>query len=287
MPEAPFGARRPRPVADVPPAVLLDGQATAKGWLLGLVASRPLDAALRLAAGEFARDAPALCAAVLRAVGSDADLARLEPAGDLAGLAATARTLADADEPAAVVASLGALRAAAWEALTTVLHPLDAATTAALAERLAYVCEVVARAALTGDADGWPAALRRALARGPVALVAAEVVDAPRLAATGAADAVAGAERAAREALGEREVLGRDDDGRLWVVAPGLGAAEGRALAERLSAAVAALEPVRGAPLALCAGVAVAPADGSDPDALAACAEERLFAARAAGLPLA
>ena len=78
MPEAPFGARRPHPVADVPPAALADGQAPAKGWLLALVAARPLRDAPALPLPDLARDAPALCAAVLRAVGSDAELRRLE-----------------------------------------------------------------------------------------------------------------------------------------------------------------------------------------------------------------
>ena len=45
---------------------------------------------------DLARDAPALCAAVLRAVGSDAELRRLERGGDLAGLAARAGALAGA-----------------------------------------------------------------------------------------------------------------------------------------------------------------------------------------------
>ena len=74
MPEAPFGARRPHPVADVPPAALADGQAPAKGWLLALVAARPLRDAPALPVPDLARDAPALCAAVLRAVGSERKL---------------------------------------------------------------------------------------------------------------------------------------------------------------------------------------------------------------------
>ena len=58
MPEAPFGARRPHPVADVPPAALADGQAPAKGWLLALVAARPLHDAPALPMPDLARDAP-------------------------------------------------------------------------------------------------------------------------------------------------------------------------------------------------------------------------------------
>src|SRR3954453_16662785 len=99
MPEAPFGARRPHPVADVPPAALADGQAPAKGWLLALVSARPLRDPPALPLPDLVRDAPALCAAVLRAVGSEAELRRLQSGGDLAELAARAAELAGAGGP--------------------------------------------------------------------------------------------------------------------------------------------------------------------------------------------
>ena len=270
MPEVPFGARRPHPVADVPPAALADGQAPAKGWLLALVAARPLRDAPALPMPDLARDAPALCGAVLRAVGSDAELRRLEGGGDLAGLAARAGELAGAGGPAAAVAAVAALRAALWQALTVTMAPLDAATTAALAERLAFVCDAVAAATLGAaaspgaasppagaasppgvaaapaeaapaagedavasfrlrDARGdWEAAVER-LAAGarPFALLAVEVDDAPRLAAAdaqGAAEALARVEQAVRDELRPADVMGREEDGRLWVVAADLGA---------------------------------------------------------------
>jgi hypothetical protein len=153
MPEAPVGARRPHPVADVPPAALADGQAPAKGWLLALVAARPLCDAPALPVPDLARDAPALCAAVLRAVGSEAELRRLESEGDLAGLAARAGELAGASGPAGAVAAVAALRGALWEAVTATTAPLDAPTTAALAERLAFVCDAVAAATLGAPAS--------------------------------------------------------------------------------------------------------------------------------------
>ena len=94
------------------------------------------------------------------------------------------------------------LRAALWEALTLAMAPLDAATTAALAERLAFVCDAVAAATLTGaggaaddvasfrvhDARGdWEGALERMAADGhPFALLAVEADDAPRLVAADA-----------------------------------------------------------------------------------------------------
>jgi GGDEF domain-containing protein len=309
MPEAPFGPRRPHPVADVPPAALADGQAPAKGWLLALVAARPLQDAPALPMPDLARDAPALCAAVLRAVGSDADLQRIRPGGDLAGLVARAGELAGAGGPAATVAAVAALRGALWEALAVAMAPLDAATTAALAERLAFVCDAVAAATLRGagahalapadpaglrvrDARGdWRAAADRLLADGqPFALLAVEADDAPRL---GAADAEAayGAFARMEDAVGGElrpgDVLGREDDARLWIVAAELGSQGARALAERLADAVAAVTPLRGAAPTVSIGLAASPADGTDREGLTARADESLYAARAAGLPIA
>jgi GGDEF domain-containing protein len=368
MPEAPFGARRPHPVADVPPAALADGQAPAKGWLLALVAARPLRDAPALPVPDLARDAPALCAAVLRAVGSEAELRRLESGGDLAGLAARAGELAGAGGPAPAVAAIAALRGALWEVLTATMGPLDAPTTAALAERLAFVCDAVATATLGAAAPpgaaavsgaevvpgaapspgsaaplgaaappgaaaspgadavpsaaaspggvasaaevappagedavasfrvrdvraDWQGAVER-LAAGarPFALLAVEVDDAPRLAAAdaaGAAEALAQVERAVRDELRPGDVMGREDDGRLWVVAADLGATGARALAERLADAVAAVAPLRGAPLTVSIGLAASPAGGADRDELTARADASLYAARAAGVPIA
>jgi GGDEF domain-containing protein len=288
MPEAQFGARRPRPVADVPPAALADGDAPAKGWLLALMAARPLRDAPAVPAAELAAEGPALCAAILRAVGSDAGLAELAP------LAARAGALAGAGDAAGTVAAVGHLRGALWEALTAALAPLDAATTAALAERLAFVCDAVCVASLGGgdfrvhDARGdWRGAVERHLAGGrPFALVAIEADDAERLAAAGAAAALAGIEDAVRGELRPGDVLGREDDGRLWLVAAEVGAPGARALAERLADAVATVAPLHGAPPAVSIGLAASPADGTDAEALTARADEALYAARAAGVPV-
>src|SRR3954449_6303361 len=105
MPDSPHGARVPRAVAGVPPPALADGEAAAKAWLLELVAAAPLARAAalarrhaaarraappppeRAAAGpvaELAARGPELCAALLAAVGSAAELERLGPGGDRA-----------------------------------------------------------------------------------------------------------------------------------------------------------------------------------------------------------
>jgi GGDEF domain-containing protein len=228
------------------------------------------------------------------------------------------------------VAAVGQLRSALWDALIAATAPLDAASTAALAERLAFVCDLVAVATVGAGRGG---ALRvrdargegervgarrplavvaeradadwRAAAEGhvrdarPFALLVVEVDDAERLLAADAEAAlapdaensVAGAlgrvEDAVRAELRPGDVMGREPDGRLWVVAAELGATGGRALAERLADAVAAAATLRGVPLSASIGLAASPADGTALDTLAAQADEALFAARAAGVPVA
>jgi GGDEF domain-containing protein len=149
MDEGDLAADRPRPVADVPPAALADGVAAAKAWLLALVSAAPMDAVPSLPTADIAREAPPLCAAVLRATGSDRELARLVPGGDLAELAARAGRLAGAETPAAAAAAVGHLRSALWEALSPPSGRLDGAHVAALAARLAHVCDTVIQAALS------------------------------------------------------------------------------------------------------------------------------------------
>jgi len=335
MPDPRFGARRPYPVAGVPPAALEDGQAAAKGWLLALMAARPLHDAPAVPTAELARDAPGLCAAILRAVGSDAELPRLQPGGDLAPLAARAGALAGAGSAASAVAAVGQLRTALWEALTTAMAPLDAATIAAVAERLAFVCDLVAVATVAHwgagtpraaddppahfrlrDARGqggaaaehrgqrdlsaaaehgvapadWSAAAEHHIAAGRgFALLALEIDDVARLLAADAEatrSALTRVEEALQAELRPGDVMGREDAGRLWIVAAELGPPGGRALAERLADAVAAAATLRGAPLAASIGVATFPADGADLAAVSARADEALFAARAAGVPV-
>jgi GGDEF domain-containing protein len=149
MDEGELAADRPRPVADVPPAALADGVAAAKAWLLALVSAAPLDAVASLPTADLAREAPPLCAAVLRAIGSDRELARLVRGGDLAELASRAGRLAGAGTPAAAAAAVGHLRSALWVARAPPSGRLDGAHVAALAARLAHVCDVVIQAALS------------------------------------------------------------------------------------------------------------------------------------------
>jgi GGDEF domain-containing protein len=154
MADGPPGARRPRPVADLPPPSLADGAAPAKAWLVALVDAAPLEAVPSLPAADLAAHAPALCAAVLRAVGSDRELERLAPGGEASALAARTGALAGAAAPAGVAAAVAQLRGAVWDLLVAELDPRDARLVAESALRLAHVCDVVLQAALDSPAAG-------------------------------------------------------------------------------------------------------------------------------------
>jgi GGDEF domain-containing protein len=295
---------RPPPIADVPPAAIADGIAPAKAWLLALIAARELRDAPAIPTAELARDAPTLCAAMLRAVGSDGEL-------DLPPVTARAGAMAGAGSPASAVAAVGLLRGALWESLRGAMPALDTATMSALAERLAWVCDRVAVAAVSAprgaeqEASGFrvhdvrdgPRALadRRAAAdrfvaeRRRFALLALEVDDADRLLAAepeAARVALGRAQDAVRDQLRPDDVLVGDGAGRMWVIAADLGASGGRSLAERLADAVAGAASPHGAPLSISIGLAASPSDGTDLAALEARADEALLAARAAGLPI-
>jgi hypothetical protein len=130
-------------------AELLAGraQAVAKGWLLTLLERAPLDAVASIPAAGLASEGPAVCAAFARALGSDGDLDRLRPAGDLATLAQRIPALSGAHDAAETLAAVDALRACLWAAA------VDARGTrtddlAPLAERLAEVALVISTTAL-------------------------------------------------------------------------------------------------------------------------------------------
>jgi hypothetical protein len=148
---APPRPRRSRPL-DVALVAPLAGraQAIAKGWLLLLLERSPLEAAGAIPAAALAAEGPGLCAALVRALGSDVELDRLRQHGDLAPLAARAGALAGSIDPAATVAAVDALRACLWTAALELSagHHAEAAAVTALAERLAEVCATVAATAL-------------------------------------------------------------------------------------------------------------------------------------------
>jgi diguanylate cyclase (GGDEF)-like protein len=301
------------PALDAPVAGLGDGEALAKAWLLELLAARPLADAADLPADRLAVQGPALCAAVVGALVSDRELARLQADGDLAVVAASAGQLAGAHRPTQIVAALECLRGVVWDAIErTAPGPLPVG----VAGRLAYVCAVVAqralaageygteaaaetpddelarvRAARGGETPLWIEALERQLAAGDrhghrfaLLLVDLDAAESLRLAAPEEAEeAFARVARAVRDQVRRGDVLAHEADGRIWVIASDSARAGASALALRIAAAVEASASLHGAPLTASVGIAVYPDDGRDAAALTAQAEEGVFAARAAG----
>jgi GGDEF domain-containing protein len=138
--------RRARPVADAPIDVLVTrSDELAKGWLVELIARAPLEEAGSILAGELASTGPGLCAALVRALGSDAELSS---AATQTAIAAGTRAITRGRDPLGVVQAVDALRAVLWEGVRSELRNPDAELVAALAERLALVVGEVWRAAL-------------------------------------------------------------------------------------------------------------------------------------------
>jgi GGDEF domain-containing protein len=121
------------------------------------------------------------------------------------------------------------------------------------------------------------------------AVLAVEIDDVERLLETGAAaaEAIELAERAISACLRPADVLVRERPGRYWLAAPETDQLSARTLGEQLAGAVTDGSEHHGVPLTVSIGVAVCPQDGTDAHALAAHADEGVFAARAAGVRLA
>lgn len=316
--DEPAGPRAPRPVPAALVAPFARGTGLARAWLLALLAARPLDEAQRVPLDRFARDAPRICAAVCAALCDDEALAGLDRHGVDAALVAELPAIAGARGPAAAALAVEALRQVAWRALRDDLRGPDAAVLGELGDRLAHVCGVVAASAAAaaaadrpspvgGTADpirvsderpsvpAWRAALERWHAERaaqdlPCALLLAEVDDLERLLAAHEAAGLAAAIRELEEAvaavLGPRDALVREDPGRLWIALGGEDPGRGREVAGAAAAAAGGGRPLHGAPLRLSVGVATATAAEADLDALCARAEEGVFLARAAGVPV-
>jgi GGDEF domain-containing protein len=153
-----------------------------------------------------------------------------------------------------------------------------------------------ARTERRAEGGSWESAVARRLERydhdgSPFALLAVEADGVERLLAAqtdGEIDALLEAlERALAQELRPADQLLRVEPGRYWVTAPDTGPTVGRLLAERLAEGASAAVAHRGVPLTLSIGVATCPEDGDDADTLAGSADRALFAARAAGTPVA
>ncbi len=87
--------------------------------------------------------------------------------------------------------------------------------------------------------------------------------------------------------LGPADSLTRETPGRYWLLAPDTDSSGARALVARLASAVRGAASHGGVPLEVAVGIAACPADGAQAQGLAAHAEVALYAARAAGKPIA
>ena len=146
------------------------------------------------------------------------------------------------------------------------------------------------------EAGAWEPAVERQVERhvhdgSPFALLAVEADGLERLRSAQAGDEIdlllEALERALAAELRPADQLLREEPGRYWVTAPDTGPAVGRLLAERLAEAATAAAAHRGVPLTVSIGVATCPEDGTDGAALSGKADTAMFAARAAGTPVA
>ncbi len=146
------------------------------------------------------------------------------------------------------------------------------------------------------DPGSWEAAVQRRLERhaqdgSPFALLAIEVDGLERLREAqkeGEVDELLEAvERALAAGLRPADQLFRAEPGRYCVTAPDTGPAVGRVLAELLAESAGVAATHSGVPLTVSIGVATCPEDGEDTVALAERADQAMFAARAAGTPVA
>jgi GGDEF domain-containing protein len=158
---------RVRPVAELPLEELTGrAQELARAWAVALIVSRPASAIAGIPLEDLARDGPRLCAQMLRALESDAELERLtepprDPAREGPPPARMLAGLAGADDVASLLAAMEALRGVLWEGLlgelrSPVFDRSDAHLLADLADRLAYVCATALAAALPAAPAGDP-----------------------------------------------------------------------------------------------------------------------------------
>jgi GGDEF domain-containing protein len=124
----------------------------AKRWLLALLASRPLADAVLMPLQRVADQGPQLCALLVSALSSDAQLQQLsaaaagDPALESPELVAAFVALADTPEPAATVAVVETLRRVLWASLAESVGSMTAAQAGDVADRLAHVCSVLTTA---------------------------------------------------------------------------------------------------------------------------------------------
>jgi hypothetical protein len=153
-------------VADAPvDALVARAEELAGRWANSLVGARPLSQMAGVPLQELAREGPALCEWLARALGSDAELARMlapPPSRERGGtghLDALASWLAPAGDVTSAVRDVEALRGVVWEATLDELSDRSVRQVADLSDRLAFTCAsllgaVLARSASAGVGVG-------------------------------------------------------------------------------------------------------------------------------------
>jgi GGDEF domain-containing protein len=170
--------------------LLLDAtEELAKRWLLALLGSRPLQRAGEIPLARFSREAPPLCARVLRALTSDIELERLNMLGaapdraDASELPVWLGELVGAREIGEIVAAAESLRAVLWQGIVGNLADATASKAGQVRHRLAHACaSLTVSVGIRGElpADQPPAA--RPAADRPAAAAPSEGDRAPRIA---------------------------------------------------------------------------------------------------------
>jgi hypothetical protein len=164
---APGHPARARPVAELSlDELLARPEELTRRWAAVLVLERPAARIGEVPLERLAREGPALCAQVVRAITSDAELARLlapAGAGRHEALAPAARLgeIAGAGDAGEHVRVIEALRAILWEELLGELRwpafdRLPPRLLADLADRLAHVCASALQVALSRPAAAVP-----------------------------------------------------------------------------------------------------------------------------------
>jgi hypothetical protein len=153
LPEA--TAARPRPVPDASVQALAgDYEELARRWAFALLAAHPLAELTAVPLEEIVRHAPALCAAAVRSLSSEEELASFAAGGadvqrpDSAPGLNALRSLARDWDAGEAVEHVEALRRVLWEALLHGLASPSPREVADLADRLACVCSVLLGAAI-------------------------------------------------------------------------------------------------------------------------------------------
>jgi hypothetical protein len=252
-------APRARAVAGAPVDALL-GRADelARRWAIALILARPLERIGEFPLEVFARQAPLLCAHVVRALQSDVELERIVPGANGGREPSPARRLAEvtgARDGKAAVEAVDALRGVLWEALLDELrwHGFDqspAREVADLADRLSYVCSSALVSSLAQPApDGTQAVVVQAAQAAEVqparvgarvAQVRGQAVEVPAESDLPSADRDPVAGRSQRSPLGNGVVIVDEGQGppRRWSHARGHRARAGDAAEAQPASAV-------------------------------------------------